>query len=98
MAHMRSSLSGLGLSPPLWVWCSWWRLRAAAAAAVRWAGSLMKGQFAGGNGLAVALAAMGHIELVAKLGSGGCAQDELGGGRGCHLLTQLAQLVAQGGH
>eukprot|EP00965_Chrysotila_dentata_P116215 3841878-Pleurochrysis_carterae.AAC.1 len=41
---------------------------------------------------------MGHIALVARFGAGGCAHDGLSGGHGCHLLTQLAQLVAQGGH
>eukprot|EP00965_Chrysotila_dentata_P252742 6210848-Pleurochrysis_carterae.AAC.1 len=41
---------------------------------------------------------MGHVALVARLGTGDCAHDGLGGGHGCHLLTQLAQLVAQGRH
>eukprot|EP00965_Chrysotila_dentata_P082588 2725957-Pleurochrysis_carterae.AAC.4 len=39
---------------------------------------------------------MGHVALVVRLGAGGCAHNGLR--HGCHLLTQLAQLVAQGGH
>eukprot|EP00965_Chrysotila_dentata_P033785 1124446-Pleurochrysis_carterae.AAC.9 len=42
MAYMRSSLSGLGLPPPLWAWWSWPHLRAAAAAARRPAESVIK--------------------------------------------------------
>eukprot|EP00965_Chrysotila_dentata_P242274 6204778-Pleurochrysis_carterae.AAC.2 len=41
---------------------------------------------------------MGHVALVARFGACCCAHDGLGGGHGCHLLTQLAQLVAQGEH
>eukprot|EP00965_Chrysotila_dentata_P201618 6180664-Pleurochrysis_carterae.AAC.4 len=41
---------------------------------------------------------MGHVALVARLGAGGCEHCGLGGGHSCHLLTQLAQLVAQEGH
>eukprot|EP00965_Chrysotila_dentata_P150998 4989594-Pleurochrysis_carterae.AAC.1 len=68
-------------------------------------GRLLQGQLAGGNGLvtltltlALALALMGHVALGARFGAGGCAHNRLGGGHGCHLLTQLAQFVAQGGH
>eukprot|EP00965_Chrysotila_dentata_P177543 5864989-Pleurochrysis_carterae.AAC.1 len=51
-----------------------------------------------GNGLAVALTAMRHVALVARLGAGGCEHAGLGRDHGCHLLTPLAQLVGQGGH
>eukprot|EP00965_Chrysotila_dentata_P043380 1442436-Pleurochrysis_carterae.AAC.3 len=36
-------------------------------------------------------------QYAARLGAGSCAHDGFGGGHGCHLLTHLAQLVAQGG-
>eukprot|EP00965_Chrysotila_dentata_P008778 286264-Pleurochrysis_carterae.AAC.1 len=41
---------------------------------------------------------MRHVALVAGLDVGGCAHDRLGGRHGRHLLPQLTQLVAQGGH
>eukprot|EP00965_Chrysotila_dentata_P064579 2141361-Pleurochrysis_carterae.AAC.3 len=41
---------------------------------------------------------MRPVALVARLGAGGCAHDGLSDGHVCHLLTQLAQLVAQRGH
>eukprot|EP00965_Chrysotila_dentata_P100846 3331156-Pleurochrysis_carterae.AAC.2 len=107
MAHMRSTLSVLGAAAllRLVVLVALDRRRNCSSRSTGWVADegeflsrLLQGKLASGSGLAVALAAMGHVALVARLGVGGCAYDGLDGDHSCHLLTQLAQPIAQGGY